>query len=341
MKITNETKIGAIAIVSVAVLILGFNFLKGKQFFNNDTVLYGKYSNVQGLQNSNPIFINGLQVGNVYKISTDKNMRSILVEMNFSKDIYIPTNSIALIKQNPLGTNSIEIKLGDAATHLKSGDTLITEATSGIFGDILKKVDPVLFEVQKAISSLDSLTNNINSVIDPTAKNNIGATLANLQKITASMTVSTASLQAMLNQQTGALAGTLNNLNSVTGNLANNNQKITSVMSNLDKTTTNLASLNFKQTLDTLDVAINDLKNLVGKFNSSSGSIGMMLNDPRLYNNIASTANKLNLLIDDIRVHPKRYVNISVFGRKGKVEPLKIPTPDTLQWPYYIEKVQD
>lgn len=341
MKITNETKIGAIALVSIAVLILGFSFLKGKKFFDNDTVLFGKYNNVQGLQISNPVFINGLQVGSVYKISTDKNMRSILVEMNFSKDIYIPTNSIALIKQNPLGTNSIDIKLGDAATHLKTKDTLITEASSGIFGDILKKVDPVLYEVQQAVASLDSLTKNINSVIDPNAKNNIGVTLENLKRITSSMTVSTASLQAMLNQQTGALAGTLNNLNSVTGNLASNNGKITSVMTNLDKTTTNLASLNLKQTLDSLDVAVNAMKNIVGKFNSNDGSMGMLLNDPTLYKNLASTGNKLNLLLDDIRVHPKRYVNISVFGKKGNIEPLKVPTPDTLQSPYYIRKAVD
>ena len=341
MKITNETKIGAIAIVSIAVLILGFSFLKGKKFFDNDTVLFGKYNNVQGLQISNPVFINGLQVGNVYKISTDKNMRSILVEMNFSKDIYIPTNSIALINQNPLGTNSIEIKLGDAATHLKTKDTLITEASSGIFGDILKKVDPVLYEVQMAVASLDSLTKNINSVIDPNAKNNIGATLENVKRITTSMTYSTASLQAMLNQQTGALAGTLNNLNNVTGNLATNNGKINSVMTNLDKTTTNLANLNLKQTLDTLDVAVNDLKNIINKFDNNDGTLGKLINDPTLYKNLASTGNKLNLLLDDIRVHPKRYVNISVFGKKGNIEPLKIPTPDTLQSPYYIRKAQD
>ena len=340
MKINNETKIGAIAIVSVVILILGFNFLKGKKFFSQDRILYGKYSNVQGLQNSNPVFINGLQVGNVYKITPDKYMRDIVVEMNFTKELAIPNNSIAIINSNPLGSNSIEILMGDAKTYLKNGDTLITEASGGIFGDILKKVDPVLYEVRKAVSSLDTMMKNLNTIIDPEAKNNIASTISNLEKITSSLTVSSASLQSMLNQQTGALAQTLQNLSSVTGNLASNNGKINHVMSNLDKTTTNLAEMNLQKTLDSMDVAVNSLKNLVGKFNSTDGSLGMLLNDPKLYNNLASTGNKLNLLLDDIRIHPKRYLSISLFGRKAKADPLYVPTPDTLHAPYYIETVE-
>jgi len=114
VKISNETKVGAITVVSLAFLILGFNFLKGKKLWSKDTMITGKYGNVQGLQNSNPIIINGLQVGTVYKITTEKDMREILVDLNITKDINIPKNSIAIIKSNPLGTTSIEIKLGDA-----------------------------------------------------------------------------------------------------------------------------------------------------------------------------------------------------------------------------------
>ena len=340
MKISNETKVGAIAVVCVTLLILGFNFLKGKKLFSNSTTLFAKYGNVQGLQNSNPIVINGLQVGTVYKISTDKDMRQIMVELNITKDINIPKNSIAIIKPNPIGTTSVEIKLGDAPANLKSMDTLYTEANAGIFDDILRKVDPVLYEVKKAVSALDTMMVNINSVIDPKAKNNIGATLENLNKITASMVVSTASLQGLLNEQTGALAKMLGNVNSITGNLAANNQKINSVVTNLDKTTTKLAQLDLQKTLTTLDGTVNDLKSIVGKFNTNTGSLGLLMNDTKLYNNLASTGNKLNLLLDDIRVNPKRYVNISVFGKKQNNSPLLVPQPDTLNSPYYIKKAK-
>lgn len=338
MKISNELKVGVIAVVSIVVLVLGFNFLKGKTFFNNSTTLFGIYGNVQKLAPSNPVIINGLQVGTVYKISTDKDMRRILVNMNITKDINIPKNSIAIIKPDLLGTPSIDIKLGDEVNNLKNNDTVYTEASAGIFNDVLKKVDPVLFEVSKAVTSIDSLLNKVNSVIDPRAKNNIDGTLENLNKITAALLTSSASLNQILNSQTGALAKTLNNANLVTSNLAANNDKITSVLTNLDKTTSNLSQLDLKKTLNKLDATVNDLKTMTGKLDRSDGTAGLLLNDPALYKNLASTANKLNLLIDDIRVNPKRYVSISVFGKKQKNSPLTYPEVDTVNSPYIIKK---
>jgi len=339
VKISNETKVGAITVVSVALLILGFNFLKGKKLWSKDTMITGKYGNVQGLQNSNPVIINGLQVGTVYKIRTDKDMRDILVDINITKDIDIPKNSIAIIKANPIGTTSIEIKLGDATENLKNKDIILTETSGGIFDDVLKKVDPVLYELRKAVSSVDTLLGNFNNILDPNARGNIAEVLANLNKVTASMVTSTASLNGLLNSQTGALAKSLNNVSAITGNFANNNDKINNVMSNLDKTTAKFADINVKKTLDTLDRAINDLKNMIGKFNNNNGTLGKLLNDPTMYQNLASSGNKLNLLLDDIRVNPKRYINVSVFGKKQNNNPLLVPLPDTLNSPYYVEKV--
>ena len=340
MKISNETKVGAITVISVAVLILGFNFLKGKKLWSSDTMITGKYGNVQGLQNSNPVIINGLQVGTVYKITTEKDMREILVDLNITKDIDIPKNSIAIIKSNPLGTTSVEIKLGDAVENLKNKDIILTETSGGLFDDVLKKVDPVLYEVRKAVSSIDTLLGNFNSVLDPKAKGNIAEVLANLNQVTASMVSSTASLNGLLNAQTGALAKSLNNVSSITSNFANNNEKINNVMSNLDKTTSKFATLNLNKTLDTLDRAVNDLKNIIGKFDNNNGTLGKLMNDPTMYQNLASTGNKLNLLLDDIRVNPKRYINISLIGKKQNNSPLLVPLPDTLNSPYYVEKVK-
>lgn len=341
MNITNETKVGLVALVGIACLVLGYNFLKGKRIFSDEVILYGTYENVQGLAPSNAVTINGFQVGTVYKINAPKDMRHLTVELNITKDINIPSNSIALIKPNPIGSTSIEIKLGNATTLLKNQDTIQTDANAGLFEDMLKKVDPVLYEVKKAVTSIDSLLVNVNQVLDPTAKENIQSTLSNLNKVTASMTVSTAHLQALLNTQTGALAKTLDNMNQVTSNLASNNGKINSVMNNLDVTTGKLSKIEFQKTLDSLDVAVNELKIMTTKLNSNSGTIGRLMNDPRLYNNLASTSNKLNTLLDDIRINPKRYLSISVFGRKAKNDPIMVPLADTVNSPYIIERVTD
>lgn len=341
MKISNETKVGTVAVVAIVLLILGFNFLKGKQLFSKSTILYAKFENVQGLANSNQVVINGLQIGTVYDIAPTKDMHQILVTLNITKDINIPTNSVAIIKSSLLGTTTLDIKLGSATTYLKPKDTVITEVNFGLLNDVLKKVDPVLYQVTNAVSSIDTFLKNLNTIVDPRAKNNIGATLENLKLLTTSLTVSSASLQELLNTQTGTLAKTLNNLSSVTGNLASNNDKISGVLTNLDKTATNLSQLNLQKTLDSLDATINNLKFLVGKLDKNDGTIGLLLNDPSLYKNLASTANKLNLLIDDIRVNPKRYVNISILGKKNTSAPLQLPLPDTVNSPYLIEKVKN
>lgn len=338
MKISNETKIGALTAIAITLLIMGFNFLKGKTLFGKSHTMYAKYTNVQGLANSNPIMINGLQVGTVYSISTDKNMKQILVNLTLTKDVNIPSNSVAVINTDLLGTKSIVIKLGDAADYLHENDTIKTIPSTLIFNEILGKVDPLFDEVTKAVVSIDSVLQSFNRILDPTAKNNIGATLENLNKTTANLITASANLNILLNTQTGSLAKTIDNLNSFTGNLAQNNDKITNLVGNLDKTAGNLSKLDLDKTLNILNTTINDLKTTIGKLNSTSGTVGLLLNDTKLYNNLTATANKLNLLIDDLKTNPKRYVNISVFGKKNKSTGLTVPLPDTVNAPYLNQK---
>lgn len=334
MKISNETKIGILAAVAITLLILGFNFLKGKTFLGKSHTLYAIYTDVQGLAPSNPIMINGLQVGTVYSIVPDKSMKQILVNMTLTKDVNIPRNSVATIKVDLLGQISVVIHLGDAQQYMATKDTIATIPSMGIFTEFMGKVNPVFLEVKKAIGSIDSVLGNFNKILDPSAKNNIGSALENLNKTTANLITASASLNVLLNTQTGALASTLNNLNSFTGNLTKNNDKINSLVDNLDKTAGNLSKLELEKTLSTLNGTIGDLKTTIGKLNNSSGTVGLLLNDPKLYNNLTATANKLNLLIDDLKTNPKRYVNVSVFGKKNKSAGLTVPLPDTVNAPY-------
>lgn len=338
MKISNETKVGALTAVAITLLVLGFNFLKGKTLFSKSRTLYAKYDNVQGLDNSNPVMINGMQVGTVYSITSDENMKSIVVNMNITKNVNIPKNSIALIKPSLLGTTTVDIKLGDSPNYLAKEDTIATVASPGVFNEAMQKIDPILYQVTRAVSSIDSVLANINHVIDPEAKNNIQSTLAHLNQISANLIQSSASLNDLLNTQTGALAKTLNNLNTFTENLNKNNEKLNNTISNIEKTSKNLSELDLQKTLNTLNSAVNDVKSVVNKINTNTGTLGLLMNDQRLYNNLAATGNKLNLLIDDIRTNPKRYISFSVFGNKNKGTQLTVPLPDTLNAPYIRQK---
>ena len=338
MKINNETKIGILAVVGIVALIFGFNFLKGNSFFKKQKYVYAVFEDIQGLGNSNPVVINGLQIGHIANLDGGKMLKRIVVTVELTKDVLIPNNSLAVINPSLLGSVSLEIKLGNSNAYLKTGDTLLTTLSGGAFDEALKMINPVLYEVRNAVKSLDSVLHIVTGVFDPTTKNNIRGIIENLNKVTGSFTVSAASLQTLLNVQSGALAKSLENVNAFTNNLNGNNGKLNNILSNAEKASTSIANINLQKTLNTLDSAANQLKAGIAKINSNSGSIGLLLNDTKLYDNLAATSNKINILLDDIRVHPKRYLTISVFSKKDKGEYITAPLiDDTLKLPPKIK----
>lgn len=317
--INNETKIGILAVVAVALLVLGFNFLKGRDLFDKSRKLQAVFHTVNGLASSNPVIINGLQVGTVYKmVEKDANLDSIVVTLNFTKDINIPVNSLAYINKDLLGTTSLSIELGNSTMFTKNGDTLNTAATSGLLDEVKASLNPALNNINGTLKSLDSVIEVIGVIFDP-------ATKFNIQKIVTNLTVSSANLESLLNSQTGALSKTLSNLKSVTGNLAGQNATINRTLGNLDTATNKFANLKLDETLTALNKTIAELNTAVVKVNSPDGSIGLLLNDKKLYQNLENTSRSLNILLDDLRVHPKRYVSISIFGKKEKGNYLTTP----------------
>ncbi|HEY4153864.1 MAG TPA: MlaD family protein [Puia sp.] len=327
MKISNETKIGALTAIAIALLILGFNFLKGKDLFEHSKKIYAVFKGVEGLETSNAVKIKGLEVGSVYTISpVDKNVDGILVTISMKKDVNIPKNSVAVIDAGLIGSASIILKKGDATDYIRDGDTLITQEKGNLLSEVQGNLSPVVSRLSSTLESLDSLIRIIGGLFDPNLKNNLGAIIANLAR-------SSASLEVLLNEKTGALAHTMVHLDSFTNNLANNNQRISGTLDNLEKTTNKLANAKIDETLQSAREAMTSLKDAVNKMNSRDGSLGLLLNDKKLYQNLESTIRSLNTLLDDLRMHPKRYVNISVFGKKDKSGPLTAPLSDSTAKP--------
>jgi len=332
MKINNETKVGALTALAITLLILGFNFLKGKSLFKTGNFIYAKVKQTKGLTISNPVFVNGLQIGAVYELEeANKNVDTIIVAIKLTKDVNIPNNSLASITENPLGSSSMEISMGNSRAYLKNHDTIPTIDNPGMLGQVTTKLMPVVDQFKVTIATLDSVLRNVNSIFDPYTKNNMQDVVANVNRMTASLVVSAASLQSMMNQQSGTLSKSMANLNSFTGNLAGNNDKLTATMTNLETSTRNLSNADINGTVGQLRVTVERLNTAVAKMDSKEGSIGRLLNDNQLYDNIANTTKSLNILMDDIRVNPKRYVSISIFGGKSKGEYLTspLPVPDT------------
>jgi phospholipid/cholesterol/gamma-HCH transport system substrate-binding protein len=328
MKISNETKVGALTALAITLLILGFNFLKGKSLFKTGTFVFAKFKQTKGLMVSHAVTIKGLQVGTVNELKeTSKNLDTILVEIKLTKDINIPKNSLAVIKDNPLSSPSIDISLGDSKAYLKNKDTIPTADVPGLFGDVTTKITPVVDQVRQTAQSLDSVLRNINSIFDPYTKNNMQEVVANVNRITSSLIVSSAALQNLMNNQNGALVKSMNNVNAFTRNLAGNNDKINATLANLQTTTSNLSQADINGTVASLRGSVERLNAAVSKMDSKDGSIGLLLNDTQIYDNLANTTRSLNILMDDIRVNPKRYVSLSIFGKKAKGSYLTKPLP--------------
>ncbi len=323
MKITNETKIGALTSIAIVLLILGFNFLKGKDLFEHSKKIYAIFKNVDGLELSNSVSIKGLDVGSVYAIqATDKNIDGILVTISMKKDVNIPKNSIASINSGLISSSNIIIKKGDATDYIQDGDTLMAIEKGSILTEFQSSLSPVVATLNGTLGSLDSLIQVVGSLFNPAVKDNFTSIIGNLAK-------SSASLQIMLNDRTSSLAHSMSHLDSFTNNLASNNARITGTLDNLEKTTGKLANAKIDETLASAQAAMNSLKDAINKVNSTNGSLGLLLNDKKLYQNLENTSRSLNILMDDLRVHPKRYVSISVFGRKDKDKPLTAPLNDT------------
>lgn len=326
MKLNNETKVGILAIVAILALVLGFNFLKGKNIFSKPPVLYAVFEKLGSLQKSNEVKINGLPIGTVFNYTpTDKEVSSIIVEIHLNRDINIPANSIAFIDGAIVGASYISIEKGDANAYLKSGDTINTRLDEGLMSNIKTQITPTITRVNETLDSLKLVIGSVNSILDPSTNHN-------LQTLIAQLTVSSANLAQLTNAQSGALASTLNNLNRVTDNLARSNDAISSSIRNVEVTTSNLANAPIQQTVAGLQDAVGELRNTivelkgtVAKVNSPDGSLGALLNDRKMYDNLNRTLLSLEILLDDVRVHPKRYVNISVFGGKSKPDPLTSP----------------
>jgi phospholipid/cholesterol/gamma-HCH transport system substrate-binding protein len=330
MKISNETKVGALTAIAITLLILGYNFIRGKTLFKTGHYIFAKYKDTKQIMVSNPVYINGFQVGSVFEIeNTDKSLSSILVTIKLKTYYTIPDNSLAVIRENMLGTPSIEIKLGNSPKGMLTGDTIATVSEPGMFGQFADKLEPVTEQLKNTLTSLDNVLKNINSVFDPTTKNNLQSVVANLNATTATLVGSAASIEKMLNEQSGSITQSMNNVNSFTKNLADNNEKLSRTMTNVEKTTAQLSQADINGSVVQLKSALEKLNTVLAKADSQDGTLGKLLNDKSLYNNLNNSIHSANTLLDDLRMHPKRYVQLSVFGKKDKSGPLMAPISDS------------
>jgi phospholipid/cholesterol/gamma-HCH transport system substrate-binding protein len=324
MKVSNETKIGALTVIAITLLILGFNFLKGKNLIEKKATIYIAFEKVNGLNMADMIKINGLKVGGVEDMQeTDADLSGIVVAFHLTRAINIPNDSYAQVITNPLGSSFIELVMGKSTTFVKDGDTLKSMQTKGLVQDLQDKLEPTIENLNKTLVSLDETVKRVGNVFDEEAKQNIGKTLKDLA-------LATDQINSMLAPGKGSIAKSVENIAGISGNLKNNNDSITMIIGNLTKVSRDISKAEIGNTIQQLETASVNLNQILNGIKEGKGSLGMLTKDEALYKNLTSTSNSLNILLQDLRLHPKRYVQVSVFGKKDKTSPLMQALPDSM-----------
>ena len=312
MKISNETKVGILAAIAIAIFIVGYNFLKGNDIFTSENEFYAKYDKVDGLAISKPVLVNGFQIGRVSALTLQPNGQ-ILAQFKINPKYVVPDNTIARLESTDLlGSKAVIFDLGNSLNYAVDGDTL----NANVQQNIMDQVEPVQKKVQVIVAKLDSLLSSVNTILNPDFQKNVNRSFASIAKTLETLEITSKTVDGAVSIQAKRIDNILANAESISTNLKNNNEKITAIMNNMNNVTDQLAKANFKETLDNANKAVADLQTTVAKINNGAGSLGMLLNDEKLYNNLNNAASNLDKLMVDLQANPKRYVSFSVFGGK-------------------------
>jgi phospholipid/cholesterol/gamma-HCH transport system substrate-binding protein len=315
LKLSREFKIGLLFILATAILVWGFSFLKNKNILAKERVLIAVYKNVNGLNSSNPIFINGVKVGQVDKLFFDPRMNGdIIVQLVIVDKFPIPKNSVARIfSQDLMGSKAIEIVLGDSFDKAVTGDTLTTDVETSLKDAVNQQILPLKVKAEDLISSIDTMVIAIKGIFNEEARDDLSSSIKSIRNTFHNLETTSQNLDTLVLTQSNRLASILYNVDMITRNLNNNSQQINRIIDNLATVTDTLAKANIAGVITNLNQTITNISMVMQKIEKGEGTLGLLINDEKLYNDLDKAATDLDLLLQDIKQNPKRYVRVSVF----------------------------
>lgn len=315
VKFSKEIKAGAIAVLSIIGFVILFQFMKGKSLFTTDNIFYAKYDNVEGLEPSSPVSINGLKVGQVDKIIpiTDKTGKihfvlKVLVDDSFE---FSKKSQIEIFEPGLMSGKQVRVNLAYGGEMAKDGDTLAGSYKESMMNNISSQVGPVKDQVQEVLKRVDSLMVNANAITDAQNQAQIRALLASLNRTVTSFESTSQQTNRLLANNDPRIQQMLDNANLATISARTAIDKYGRVAEQVD-----VQKLN--NTIDKLSLTSDKLNNVISGIQNGEGSLGKLAKDEQLYQNLNETSANLNELVKDMKANPKRYVNFSVFGKNSK-----------------------
>ena len=306
MKLSREVKTGILVISGILLFIFGYNFLKNSNLFETDRIFYVKYDNVAGLAQSAPVTVNGLEVGQVKSIEFANENGGLMVTFSIEKDFAFSKNSTVLIYSSGFigGNNLGIIPANDGAATAKSGDTLQGEIQAGMIDGIMDKFMPLEKSLEHTLARLDTVLVGISDVMDEDTKKNLRSSISNLNQTMASFNGVARDMKSLLNTNKEKLNSTLSNLDITAENFA--------------KLSDSLAQIETGELVRNMETTISKLNSIAEGIDNGEGSVGKLLKDDKLYDNLTGASKQLEQLLEDMKLNPKRYVHFSLFGKKPK-----------------------
>lgn len=315
MKIKTETKIGIVGVLTIAILVWGINFLKGKNLFSKYNTYYAKYTDINGLLPTSYVFINGMKVGKVTNITyMDSQMKNFLVSFDIPANIKIPSNSIAEVYNSDiLGSKAMRIIIGNSPTELSGNDTLLSQSESSMFSEIGKMLTPYTDKVENIISNLDSVVISVNEILDKNSQQEIKSMIVNVNQLSANLASLSSNLDNITSQEKEKIHLIVENVEKLSKTFKENDDKLASIIDNIANISDTLAHSNISSTMNDINNSLSSLSSTLNKINVGKGNLGLLVNDDNLYKNLERSTQNLDSLINDIKTNPKRYLNISIF----------------------------
>jgi len=318
LKIKREHKIGLLSLAALLLFIWGFTFLKGRDLFLKEKHFYAVYSEVSGLVEGSSVQISGLKVGRIDEIYFHPDDASkVIVYFTVKNSIKIPKNSVARIfSSDLLGTRALEIKLGNVDEYAEKGDTLKSEIQVSISEEVSLQMVPLKKKAEDLMLSIDSVMAVVQYIFNENTRENIKNSFQSISQTIANLEQTSFSLDTLMSSEKVKIANIFANIESISLNIRRNNYQITKVIENLSAITDSIAKADVVNVINNTNKAMIDVAQIVEKINSGQGSLGLLINDDSLYNNLEKSSLDLDKLMEDMRLNPKRYVHFSVFGKK-------------------------
>jgi len=311
MKISNEVKVGAAALVTIVIFIWLYSFLKGKDIFQLEANYYAIYDKVGGLTESNPVEVNGFKVGVVKSVKfLDATSGKLLVTFSVIRNIKLPVNTVAeIVPVSPLGGMKAQFIYGNGTEFYESGDTIAGKVAPTIFDIISEDILPLKDKISNLIVTLDSVTLGLNEIMDDKFKSSITETIYNLNE-------TSGSLKRIVSSEEAELKNTMANINKFSLMLAESSENLGNTFSNLAKITDTLSAADIYGTATNLKASLEKASVTLDNLNSGKGSAGKLMTDDTLYANLSNSLESLNALLIDMKTNPQKYVHFSIFGKK-------------------------